>query len=64
MSASERHGRETPLVEVEHLTKFFPVRQGVFSRQRGVVHAVEDVSFSVNRGETLGIVGEIGRAHV
>ena len=60
MSASERHGRETPLVEVEHLTKFFPVRQGVFSRQRGVVHAVEDVSFSVNRGETLGIVGESG----
>jgi oligopeptide/dipeptide ABC transporter ATP-binding protein len=49
-----------PLVEIEHLTKHFPVRQGVFARAKGVVHAVEDVSFTVNRGETLGIVGESG----
>jgi peptide/nickel transport system ATP-binding protein/oligopeptide transport system ATP-binding protein len=51
---------EVPLVEVEHLTKYFPVKQGVFSRAKGVVHAVEDVSLVVNRGETLGIVGESG----
>jgi oligopeptide/dipeptide ABC transporter ATP-binding protein len=50
----------TPLVEVEHLTKHFLVKQGVFARGKGVVHAVEDVSLVVNRGETLGIVGESG----
>jgi oligopeptide/dipeptide ABC transporter ATP-binding protein len=49
-----------PLVEVEHLTKHFPIKQGVFSRAKGVVHAVEDVTLTVNRGETLGIVGESG----
>jgi peptide/nickel transport system ATP-binding protein/oligopeptide transport system ATP-binding protein len=49
-----------PLVEVEHLTKHFAVKQGVFARGKGVVHAVEDVSLTINRGETLGIVGESG----
>ena len=48
------------LIEVEHLTKRFPVASGVFTRRQGEVHAVEDVSFSVRRGETLGIVGESG----
>ena len=48
------------LVEVKHLTKHFPVKQGVFAAGKGVVHAVEDVSLTVNRGETLGIVGESG----
>ncbi len=49
-----------PLVEVEHLTKRFPVKHGVFGRRRGEVHAVEDVTLTVYRGETLGIVGESG----
>jgi oligopeptide/dipeptide ABC transporter ATP-binding protein len=49
-----------PLVEVEHLTKHFPVKQGVFARGHGVVQAVEDVTLTVFRGETLGIVGESG----
>ena len=48
------------LVEVEHLTKRFQVKQGVFARGKSEVHAVEDVSFTVRRGETLGIVGESG----
>jgi oligopeptide/dipeptide ABC transporter ATP-binding protein len=48
------------LVEVEHLTKRFQVKQGVFARGKAEVHAVEDVSFTVRRGETLGIVGESG----
>jgi peptide/nickel transport system ATP-binding protein len=49
-----------PLVELDHLTKHFAVKQGVFARGKSVVHAVEDVSLVVNKGETLGIVGESG----
>jgi len=60
LSTPEARAGHGPLVEVENLTKHFPVRQGVFSTQKGVVHAVEDVTFTVNRGETLGIVGESG----
>jgi peptide/nickel transport system ATP-binding protein len=48
------------LVELDRLTKHFAVRQGVFARGKSVVHAVEDVSLTVRRGETLGIVGESG----
>jgi oligopeptide transport system ATP-binding protein len=48
------------LVELDHVTKHFPVKHGVFSRSHGVVHAVEDVTLSVRKGETLGIVGESG----
>ncbi|HEX4520760.1 MAG TPA: dipeptide ABC transporter ATP-binding protein [Gaiellaceae bacterium] len=48
------------LVQVRHLTKHFAVKQGVFAAGKGIVHAVEDVSLTVNRGETLGIVGESG----
>jgi peptide/nickel transport system ATP-binding protein/oligopeptide transport system ATP-binding protein len=50
----------SPLVEIENLTKLFPVKQGVFARGHQYVHAVQDVSLTVNRGETLGIVGESG----
>ena len=49
-----------PLVELEHIYKRFPIKQGVFSRQKGEVHAVEDVTLTVYQGETLGIVGESG----
>ena len=52
------HG--APLIEIDHLTKHFPVKQGVFARGKDVVHAVEDVSLTVTAGETLGIVGESG----
>jgi oligopeptide/dipeptide ABC transporter ATP-binding protein len=60
VSSSEHRAGHGPLVEVEHLTKHFSVKQGVFARGKGVVHAVEDVSLTVKRGETLGIVGESG----
>jgi peptide/nickel transport system ATP-binding protein/oligopeptide transport system ATP-binding protein len=48
------------LLEVAGLKKHFPVRQGVFSRVRGWVRAVDGISFSVGHGETLGLVGESG----
>jgi oligopeptide/dipeptide ABC transporter ATP-binding protein len=50
-----------PLIEVSHLSKHFPITQGIlFQKQVGAVHAVDDVSFTVQKGETLGIVGETG----
>jgi oligopeptide/dipeptide ABC transporter ATP-binding protein len=53
--------RGEPLVRVENLTKYFPITQGiVFQRQVGAVHAVEDVTFEIYPGETLGLVGESG----
>jgi len=52
------HGDE--ILRVEHLKVYFPVRRGVLQRRVGWVHAVDDVSFNVRRGETLGLVGESG----
>ncbi|MGD8814943.1 MAG: ATP-binding cassette domain-containing protein, partial [Anaerolineales bacterium] len=50
-----------PLVKVENLTKHFPITRGiVFQRTIGAVHAVDGVSFEINAGETLGLVGESG----
>jgi oligopeptide/dipeptide ABC transporter ATP-binding protein len=49
-----------PLLQVANLTKHFPVRSGVFSRVSAQVHAVDDISFDIAQGETLGLVGESG----
>ena len=49
-----------PILELKNLTKYFPVMGGVFRREVGRVYAVNDVSLSVNKGETIGIVGESG----
>jgi oligopeptide/dipeptide ABC transporter ATP-binding protein len=49
-----------PLLEVEGLVKHFPVRGGWFGRARGSVKAVDGVSFTLARGETLALVGESG----
>ncbi len=51
---------DTPLVEVVDLVKHFPVRGGILQRQIGLVQAVDGVSFTIRRGETLGLVGESG----
>ncbi|MDT8377992.1 MAG: ABC transporter ATP-binding protein [Desulfotignum sp.] len=48
------------ILEVRRLKKYFPVLGGVFLRRTGWVHAVDDVSFSVEKGETFGLVGESG----
>ena len=50
-----------PLVQVRHLKKHFPITRGiVIQRTIGAVHAVDDISFDIQRGETLGLVGESG----
>ncbi len=54
------NGTAPPLLQVRNLRKYFPVRGGIFLRTVGHVHAVEDVSFHLNAGETLGLVGESG----
>ncbi len=51
---------QEPLLRVTHLTKYFSVKGGLLSREVGRVHAVDGVSFAIDRGETLGLVGESG----
>ena len=51
---------EKVLLEVKNLKKYFPIKAGVFKRTVGWVRAVDDVSFFIRKGETLGLVGESG----
>src|SRR5438477_8965262 len=55
----DRGGAAQPLLQVSGLTKHFPVRGDLFSARK-TVRAVDDVSFSIAKGETVGIVGESG----
>ena len=52
--------KPSPLLEASALTKHFPVRQGAFGWSMGLVRAVDSVSFSIEAGTTLGLVGESG----
>src|SRR5947199_9129460 len=56
---SSRNGAD-PLVEIQSFKKYFPIRKGLLQREVARVHAVDDVTFSVQEGETLGLVGESG----
>jgi peptide/nickel transport system ATP-binding protein len=51
---------DTPVLEVRDMTVRFAVHKGMFNRLTGMVHAVEQVSFAIGKGETLGLVGESG----
>jgi len=50
----------TPLLEVKGLTKYFPIKGGIFGREVDRLHAVDGVNFEIAAGETLGMVGESG----
>jgi peptide/nickel transport system ATP-binding protein len=58
--ARDRGGKAQPIVTAERLKKYFPIHGGVLNRKVAEVKAVDDVSFHVAKGETLGIVGESG----
>jgi len=60
VTATTTQANGEALVSVRNLRKEFPIKKGIFSRQVGAVKAVNDVSFDVARGETLGVVGESG----
>ncbi len=51
---------ETPILEIRHLKKYFPIRKGLLGRVSAHVKAVDDVSFFIREGEALGLVGESG----
>jgi len=56
----ENQANHRTLVQVEHLKKYFPITRGIIQRHVGDIKAVDDVSFTIHRGETLGLVGESG----
>ena len=59
MSNVNANNKDT-LLQVDDLVMHFPIYRGVIQRQVGAVHAVDGVSFDIQRGETLGLVGESG----
>ena len=59
-SARGATAHRTPIIAVEGLKKHFPVKKGLLRRTAGYVYAVDGVSFSIDEGETLGLVGESG----
>ena len=60
MSETSTNTKNKDLLQVENLIKYYPVRGGIFRREIAQVKAVDNVSFSIKKGETLGLVGESG----
>ncbi|MDP6688014.1 MAG: dipeptide ABC transporter ATP-binding protein [Alphaproteobacteria bacterium] len=60
VAQTSANGNEAPLLDVADLKKHFPISKGLLSRDKGKVYAVDGVSFHINQGETLGLVGESG----
>ena len=60
-AAEQQPSNGTPLIDIDHLKVFFPIKQGfIVDREVARVHAVNDVTLSINEGETVGLVGESG----
>ena len=57
---SEKTEKQDYILQVSHLKKYFPIKGGMFGQQIGAVKAVDDVSFNIKRGTTMGLVGESG----
>jgi peptide/nickel transport system ATP-binding protein len=57
---TEQAQRDNILLDVQHLVKYFPIRRGFLRRHVGDVKAVDDISFFIREGETMGLVGESG----
>ena len=60
MDENNGAGGTQPILIVNELRKYFPIRSGAFGRKKGDIRAVDGVSFTIAKGETLGIVGESG----
>src|ERR1700687_1228829 len=60
MHEDPKNGSLADLLRVENLKMHFPITKGFLQRRVGSVRAVDDISFTVNKGETLGLVGESG----
>ena len=56
----EKKNPNEPILKVNHLKKWFPIKSSLFSTKKEFIKAVDDVSFELNAGETLGVVGESG----
>jgi oligopeptide transport system ATP-binding protein len=54
------YNEKVPLIEVKGLKKYYPIRDGIITHTIGNVYAVDGVDFTINQGETLGLVGESG----
>ncbi|MEC1261545.1 dipeptide ABC transporter ATP-binding protein [Bacillus swezeyi] len=60
LQPAQQINHDGPLLELKEVKKYFPIRSGIFQKKIGDVKAVDGLSFSLKRGETLGIVGESG----